>query len=227
MNSADHTNIKLGGKNMFKKVILLFYLFLVFAASASAQEVDECRSEWGVSCSGMRISICPQGDFDLIRNACGGIGDYIWVCAMDVNGNGIPGIPVSDYYLLACDPSQDLCLCVNPVIADSPTNADGYTTISGGISGGGCVLVNGLALAVQGKIILDEWFCIDMHCEDIIIVSPDLTADCQVTLSDLAVFSLSYNKECGNPGYNDCCDYNGDCKSNLSDFAHMGEHYQH
>jgi hypothetical protein len=64
-------------------------------------------------------------------------------------------------------------------------------------------------------------------CHIIIIVSVDLTADCQVNLSDLGVFGLSYNKNLGDPGYNTCCDYNDDDKCNLSDFAYMGEHYLH
>ena len=69
--------------------------------------------------------------------------------------------------------------------------------------------------------------CVDVTCEAVQIVSPDLNADCTVNLSDLGVFGLSYNKNLGGAGYNSCCDLNDDSKCNLSDFAFMGEHYQH
>lgn len=187
-----------------------------------------CRyADWGVSCVGMRVSICPQGDFELIREGCGGSADYIWIDVVDDNGNGIPGIPTTDFWLEAVDPTEELCLCENSFAADSVTNSSGRTTISGRISGGGCATTGGLMLAVQGKFILDGPVCIYPHVEDIEIVSPDLNADCRVNLSDLAVFGFSYNKDCGEAGYNDCCDYNDDCHCNLSDFAFMGEHYQH
>ena len=215
---------------MFKGKVLLFSLLLVVATSVYAGDVDNCRTEWGwgdVNCTVPRIAICPQGDFEFIREGCGSNDDYIWVTVRDVSGNGIPGVPWSDYWLQACDPGEELCLCANSVVADSLTNSSGQTTITGRIAGGGCVITGGLYLAVQGQIIIDWPACIVIHCEIIIIVSVDLTADCQVNLSDLGVFGLSYNKGLGDPGYNTCCDYNDDDLCNLSDFAYMGEHYLH
>jgi hypothetical protein len=212
---------------MFKGKVLLFSLVLVFATSLYAGDVDECLSDAGVSCVGMQVSICPAGDFEFIREGCGGCCDYIWICAKDASGNGVYGIPWSDYWLNACDPAQELCLCANSVVADSLTNEDGCTTISGRIAGGGCIITGGVYVAVQGKVIVDEPACTDVTCLDIEIVSPDLTADCQVNLSDLGVFGLSYNKAEGDPGYDPCCDYNDDDVCNLSDFAYMGAHYQH
>ncbi len=211
---------------MFKGKVLLFSLLLVFATSVYAGDVDECRSEWGISCD-LRVSICPQGDFEFIYDGCGTGTDYIWVIVRDSAGNGIAGVPWSDYWLQAYDPAEELCLCANPIVADSLTNANGETTISGRIAGGGCVVTGGLYLAIQGKIVVDWSACIVVHVEIFIIVSVDLTADCRVNLSDLGVFGLSYNKQLGDPGYNTCCDYNDDDKCNLSDFAYMGEHYLH
>lgn len=216
---------------MFKGKVLLFSLLLVFATTAYAGDVDECLSDWGwgeVNCVVPRIAICPQGDFEFIREGCGYDNDYIWVQVKDSSGNGISGVPWSDYWLQACDPAEELCLCANPVVADSLTNSSGETTISGRIAGGGCVVTGGLYLAIQGKIVVTiESGCITVKCVIIIIVSVDLTADCQVNLSDLGVFGLSYNKGLGDPGYNTCCDYNDDDVCNLSDFAFMGAHYQH
>ena len=218
---------------MFKGKVLLFSLLMVFAASLYAGEVDPCLSDCSVSCVGMRVSICPQGDFEFIREGCGGDADYIEVNVRDLNGDGIPGIPWTDYWFGACDDvTWDLCLCARPITADSLTSdspgVEGRTTLSGRIAGGGCVLADGINLAVQGKVLLEEPYpCVDPICLLIQIVSPDLTADCEVNLSDLGVFGLSYNKSTGEPGYNDCCDYNDDSDCNLSDFAYMGAHYQH
>lgn len=188
--------------------------------------MDSCRSDWGVTCP-MRISICPQGDFEFIRDGCGTGNDYIWVEAVDEYGTGIAGIPCYDYWLNACDPAEELCLCADPVVADSVTNSAGRTTISSRIAGGGCAVEGGLYLAVQGQILFTWNACVEVTCRTIIIVGVDLTADCRVNLSDLAVFGFSYNKNLGDMYYNTCCDYNDDDHCNLSDFAYIGEHYQH
>jgi hypothetical protein len=211
---------------MFKGKVLLFSLLLVFATSVFAGDIDPCQSEFGTSCL-MRLSICPAGDFEWIYDACGTGTDYIWVYARDASGNGIEGVPWTDYWMNACDPGQELCLCSSPFAADALTDEDGYTEISGRVAGGGCILTGGIYLAIQGKTLIDYPACALTTCVDIVIVSPDLNADCQVNLSDLGVFGLSYNKNLGAPGYDPCCDFNDDDKCNLSDFAFMGEHYQH
>ncbi|UCF04487.1 MAG: hypothetical protein JSV33_11175 [bacterium] len=223
---------------MFKGKVLLFSLLLVFATAVYAGDVDDCESECWVVDEGCRLSICPAGDFEFIRDMCGTGNSYIRVVVRDAAGAGIPGIPWTDYWMGACTedatPPDKLCICPGGIVADSLTNANGETTISGRIAGGGCVLEDGVYLAVQGKIILDDLGGADPDCLletpiclDIIIVSPDLTADCQVVLGDLGVFGQSYNKCEGDAGYNSCCDYNDDTCCNLSDFAFMGEHYQH
>jgi hypothetical protein len=175
----------------------------------------------------MRVSICPAADFEFIYDGCGTGADFWYVYALDALGAGIEGIPWTDYWLLACDAGETLCLCSSPFAADALTDEFGYTEFSGRIGGGGCIL-NGLVLTIQGKtIVTAASSCVDPQCEAVTIVSPDLTADCQVNLSDLGVFGLSYNKNLGDPGYDTCCDYNDDNKCNLSDFAFVGEHYLH
>ena len=217
---------------MFKGKVLLFSLLLVFATSLSAGDVDECESEAGTSCS-LRVSICPAGDFEFIRNGCGGDADYIWVEVKDAAGVGIAGIPWTDYWMNACDSGQELCLCASPIAADSLTSTAGRTTFSGRIAGGGCILTGGMYVACQGKTFLDVATCTTPICIDIVIVSPDINADCDVNLSDLSFFGESYNLAIGetNPDtgapYNPCCDYNDDDVCNLSDFSFLGEHYQH
>jgi hypothetical protein len=190
--------------------------------------VDPCFSNWGITCP-LRVSICPAGDFEWIREGCGGCCDYIWIQAIDVTGIPVWGVPITDYYIQACDPTTELCLCEMPILADSITDENGFTTISGPIAGGGCVGEGspGLMLSICGQWILEEPLCAYPHCEPITIVSPDLNADCLVNLSDLALFGATYGKGCGHPDYNDCADYNDDCMISLSDLAYFGAHYQH
>ncbi|MBU8920623.1 MAG: hypothetical protein KOO63_02070 [Bacteroidales bacterium] len=208
------------------KAILILSLILSIALPAYGM-IDQCDSDWGTSCYGMRVTICPQGDFELLSDGCGGGDDYIWVRVVDTEGSGITGIPTADYWLQACDPAQELCLCSFSFAANAPTDATGYAEFSGRIAGGGCILTGGVGLTVQGKILVENPACVDVTCVDIVIVSPDLNADCFVNLSDLGMFGLSYNLSLGQPGYDPCCDFNDDDNCNLSDFAHIGEHYQH
>ncbi|MDD3643582.1 MAG: hypothetical protein PHQ19_08995 [Candidatus Krumholzibacteria bacterium] len=211
---------------MFKGKVLLFSLVLVFATSLYAGDVDECESNAGTSCA-LRVSICPAGDFEYIRNGCMGDADYIWVQIEDALGAGIAGIPWTDYWMNACLPAQELCLCASPIAADSLTNELGQTTFSGRIAGGGCVLTGGLYVACQGKVLLEQPECVANICIDMVVVSPDINATCKVDLSDLSFFGESYNKNLGDPDFNPCCDYNDDSKCDLSDFSFLGEHYLH
>src|SRR5512136_1211562 len=119
---------------MLKSGIAIFMLILSLAPGACA---SDCESHAGVSCSNMQVNICPQGDFEYISHGCGGSSDYIWVQAI-YNGEPIPGIPASDFWIGSCDPERMLCYCSQAVTADSATNADGRTTISGPISEGLC-----------------------------------------------------------------------------------------
>jgi hypothetical protein len=210
------------------KKTLLTALLLVFATSAFAGDVDPCQSTVAiVGCAQMRVSICPAGDFEFIREGCGGTSDYIEVFVRDVGGVGIPGIPWSDYWLDACDPAQELCLCAAPIVAQTLTDSAGRTTIEARIAGGGCILTGGIYIAIQGKIVQAQPGCTVPECLNMIIVSPDLNVNCEVELGDLGIFGLSYNVDPWLGGYNDCCDFNDDNYCNLSDLAFMGEHYQH
>jgi hypothetical protein len=227
---------------MFKGKVVAFALMLVCATSLYAGSVDDCYSNAGVSgCVTMQLTICPAGDFELISNACGSVGDYIWIEARDGSNNPIPGIPWTDYWLNACDPLNQLCLCANPINADSLTGTDGRTTFTARvIRGGGCTLNDGIWWAIQGKPIKEKPYpCTsDYLCLPVIIKSPDLTGsitggpDCIVDVSDLIPFGISFNTSEASPGtppkaYNPCCDYTDDTLCDLSDFAFFGAHYQH
>jgi hypothetical protein len=212
------------------RIVMAFCGVLMIASAANAGDCN--YNSAGLSCTGMKITICPKGDFEQIRNGCGGSNDYIWIEARDCASTPIPGIPWTDYWIGACTPAQALFYCVEPIAADSLTGANGRTTFSGVIRAGGCVLTGGVYMAIQGEIIRTPPNYITPLCLNVILKGPDLTGaggapDGFVNLSDLVPFGSSYNKNLGQGGYNACCDYNDDDKCNLSDFAFFGSHYQH
>jgi hypothetical protein len=194
--------------------LMLLAIFLIASAANVHAYEDFCYSTAGVSCQNMQVTVCPRGDFEQIRNGCGGMDDYIWVEVRDMARQPVPGIPWTDYWMDACNAAQALSLCVEAISADSLTGTNGRTTFSGIFRAGGCVLTGGLYLAVQGEILKS---------------TPGASGkpDGVVNLSDLIPFGTSYNKNLGGGGYNACCDYNDDDKCNLSDFAYFGQHYQH
>lgn len=214
------------------RLVIVLLSVLAISTVAGAQDCD-CYSSAGVSCPNMRITLCPRGDFEQIRNGCGGTDDYIWVEVLDCSRNPIPGIPWTDYWMNACAAAQTLSLCVEAIAADSLTGMNGRTTFSGIFRAGGCVLTGGLYIAVQGKVLKGPYpSCTENICLPVVVKGPDLTGasgkpDGVVNLSDLVPFGSSYNKNLGQGGYNACCDYNDDNMCNLSDFAFFGQHYQH
>jgi len=222
---------------MFKGKVVAFALMLVLATSVYAGDVDPCLSTIGIyPCAQMKMTICPGGDFEYWRTACGGTADYVWIECLGAGSVPIVGIPWTDYWMNACDAAKQLKLCISPFTADSLTGADGRTTFSGRVAGGGCTLSQGLWWAVQGKTILAQPGCLtggtDKVCLDIIVKSPDLTGnggvvDGIVNLLDLTPFGISFHKNLGQAGYNACCDYNDDDMCDLADFSFFGTHYQH
>ena len=217
---------------MYKRIFLAYFVFLFLAVTINAESagVEGCYSEASVSCPGLRLTICPSNDFERIGDACED--GYIEVWVRDVySGEGVPFVPTTDFWLQACDPAQELCLCVQSIEADSITSGlpgfEGRTTISGRIAGGGCVLTGGLKIAVQGIVFKTGDYCEEIICLDMVIVSPDINADCTVSLSDFQLFCMSYNRTEGMPEYNGCCDFNDDGECSLGDFSFFAQHYNH
>ena len=209
-----------------KILVIAGLLLLTVPVAGSAQSIDVCYSELNVSCTGMRVSICPRGDFEQIRNGCGGDDDYIEVIIRHSGGDGIAGIPPTDYWMNACDEQYELALCVQHIVADSLTSINGRTTFSGRISAGGCIPEGGIYVSCQGATIMNA-SCTAVICLDVVLVGPDINGDGEVNLSDFSLFGWSYNMQVGDVQFSTCCDFNDDGECNLSDLAFFGQHYQH
>lgn len=216
-------------KLKFSVFCVLFISALSGYASHGLAQVDGCTSEISHTCTPdpMRLNLCPAGDWDLISEGCGGTDDRIDVWARNWLHEGVEGVPPTDFWLGACDPAAELCVCENGFLADAPTDENGYTCFSNSIFAGGCVLGGGIYIAIQGHLVMDWPECVETTCLDVIIKSADYNGDCDVNLTDLAHLAGSYNRCAGEPDFNPCCDSNDDDCVNLSDFAWLGAHWHH
>ena len=213
---------------------LLAVSLLAFHGIASAGIVDPCKSYCEVLNAGPSggqccLFVCPAGDTGaFVNQGPGGDGWWIRICVFEADCTPAPDVPPSDFWLVDCDPLADLVLCAGSAssAADSLTNALGYTTMAQSVlSAGGCV--EGLAVVVNGFVLLDTLTCTVPICHPISVRSPDIdgsggNSDLCVNLVDLAAFAASYPPQ----AFDTCCDFN--CNgivqlNDLSDFAfHFG-----
>jgi len=184
--------------------------------------VDPCNST--ASSAGGVHFICPLGDGDPLGAAA------ITVTIHDNTNAPVVGIPAADFWLIGCNDLLVLCGGSGSIDATGATDANGMTTISGDIAGGGCD--TGVRVVCQG-IILGNGACAPI-CLSISVRSPDQrgtggpTPDNQVTLSDLSFFATN-SYQSPPKAYFACHDFVGGPYGTISlaDFAKFGAHYNH
>ncbi len=167
---------------------------------------------------------CPQGDGDGLAE----IGAVITVTVTDITGAPIVGIPAGDYWLIGCEDNIVLCAGSHAINADSASNADGVTTISGRLAAGGCD--NSLVVVVQGIVATDPDDQSTPLCLPYETKSPDVTGDGGVVdqvvdIIDLATFAMGYTSP--PQVYDACFDFNCDGTVGLIDFAIFAQHFLH
>jgi hypothetical protein len=189
---------------------------------ATSGVVEPCSSS-AVALPGCFV-VCPQGD----GTQLGVIGSTIFIQAKDITGAPIAGIPAADFWLIGCNDQLVLCGGGGAINADSASNANGQTTISGDLAASGCDL-GGVSVVIQGVVLL-EANCSVPKCLSITSVSPDLTGnggviDGAVDLIDLSVFAAGYTSP--PKPYDACIDYNCDGVVDIIDFSIFAQHYLH
>ena len=144
-------------------------------------------------------------------------GNEIVVVSRDNTGTPIAGILASDYWLIGVS-DMPLCGGSGSIDADSDSDANGRTTISGVLDAGGCtdeIMVVGLGVVIG---------CPSTRLA-ISVRSPDLDADLDVDLIDFSLFAPHFPSP-PNP-YDSCMDYDCDGDIDLVDFSIFAQHWQH
>lgn len=186
-------------------LVLAAGLILGLASLAMAGVPDAGQSE--VSTAGGSVTITPAGNGQTLLSRGAGID----VTVRDANGLAIPAYPAQDIWV-DDNGSGDINLCQGGSTADADTDENGFTTITGLISGGGytqlgmSVYVSGVALTLNPDGTGGTSFSLDVN-------SPDINGDRIVDLSDIALFSGDL------VAFNFRSDYNHDTVVDLSDIA--------
>jgi hypothetical protein len=189
---------------------------------APSSLVDPCRSTARVE--GVLPATwlaCPRGDGQgLVERSVS-----IRIAVYDPSGWPVAGVPASDFWLIDCDPVNDIVLCGGSAScdADSATNAQGMTSFStSALAAGGCA--DGLSVVVQGYVIEDSLTtCTTAQCLPLNVRSPDIDGDLSVGLADLVLLNAAYYP---NP-YDPCADLDGDGYVDLRDLSYFALHWQH
>jgi hypothetical protein len=201
------------------KVVLFAASLLLVAGIASAGIIDPCGGT--VTFNGSQPTCyfaCPAGDTDAFY-----LQGFSWsFTIVDLAAAPVADIPGSDFWLVDCDPINDLALCAGSAssAADSATNALGQTSMSNGsLSAGGWA--NGLSPVVQGYVLEDPLAGCTAYCYDVLVRSPDINGDGVVALIDLSNFSLAFPPN----AYNTRADMDCNLIINIQDLARFAFHF--
>jgi len=197
---------------MFKKSLVVTLVALMaasFVGTAMADIVCPDSSYCQVSFtnpSKNRVTIAPNGAGETFA----GTGITVRVFLKNCNGAPLVGVPAQEVVIF----NSALCICPGGNIADAATDANGMTTFSGTIRGGGCVesltiFADGVQLC-NTPLKTNSWDWIH---------SP-----CFVDAGDLAALSARLRSAVGQPNYSICFDWTEDGFIDSSDVASFASH---
>jgi hypothetical protein len=152
------------------------------------------------SAAGGTLLVVPNGGGETLAE----IGSVVTVLVRDCVGNPVNGYPWQDIWLYDMG-AGDISICLDGSAADQNTDANGETTISSAIAGGGyteatlLVYLAGLAMYLSPL--------------GIQVVSPDINGDLLVNMADLGAFAVDF----GSGAYQFRSDLNHDGQINLAD----------
>lgn len=154
--------------------------------------------------------------YDVVTIGPGGVesfadaGIIIRVYLRNCQGAPLPGVPPQEVVLF----NSMLCLCPGGNIADAPTDANGCTSFSGALSGGG--YATSLLVFADG---------IQIGSLPVTVNSPEVH-DCYLDIDDFAAWAQYYGAESGvQASYSVRWDWNEDGFIDLSDLAFLSRFY--
>jgi hypothetical protein len=201
---------------------VLCWQFVPRFVTSSHGDIWEPCSTYATATGGCYLA-CPEGD----GSELGAIGATITVYIKDFTGQPIANIPATDFWLIGCDDNILPCGGSHAIDADSMTNQDGVTTISGSFEAGGCE-PRGVMAVVQGVVISGRDNC-EPLCLPITTISVDVAPtdnpDLVVDLIDLSYFADGYSSP--PKTYDACIDFNCDGYVDIIDLSIFAQHYLH
>jgi hypothetical protein len=138
------------------------------------------------------------------------VGLTVTVTVFDCNGDPLTDYPAEQ--ITFHDPRDEIQFCAT-FMADHATDAQGQTTFSGAVAGGGWGIENVLVLVHTAGFIYPEL--------PLSFNSPDINGDLVVDLADVGLFAQDF----GNGAYDFRSDFTHDGVENLSDVGRLVQHY--
>jgi len=195
-------------RSSWLKVGIIFASVIIWTTAAATTGVPDPNLCTATSPGGAMYT-CPTGDGETLASA----GASILVTIVDSQAVPIAGLPAADIWVESAV-AGDLTFCGSSNIADGPTDANGQTTISGNLAGGGFTQ-GGLVVYVQGLLITGSpAMAIDVN-------SIDINGDLAVDLCDIALFA----EDIGSTNFRS--DLNHDGFVNLFDISIFSLHQCH
>lgn len=221
-------------------VVLTIVASMALPIDAAQSGVDFCKSGVTVTNPGVVI-VCPAGDGTPLTNAVGQTNCQIVITALDSNGVGIAGIPVTDMWLVGCSNGLLLCGGHDGSAPDGVTDASGKATFSNEPVASGCD--TGLYAVLQGTMLGVAGSCA-AACLPVGARSPDFKSagapgpapcagdimcpDGRVTSADYSWFATHYPTSTNpNAPYFACADFSLPFGViTLADFTQTVGHFQ-
>jgi hypothetical protein len=138
-------------------------------------------------------------------------GATVSVTVRDANTDPIPGYPFQDIWLDDAG-NGDIALCQGGSVADGNTDANGETTISGTIAGGGWTQ-SGAQVYLAGTPLAGPTLAIDFN-------SCDINGDLVVNVGDIGDFAIDF----ADPDFEFRSDFIPDGVINLADIGELALH---
>jgi hypothetical protein len=210
--------------SLIAAALLCWQVMPASVSTVNSGIVDPCSSSASIVGSDYCWVVCPQGDGPALNLLTPKPGDAtISVTVHDQTGAAVPGIPAADFWVIGWADRLSLCGGAGSINATAGADVNGQTTIEAALFGGGCD--DGVAVVVQGTIILDPNNWIDPLCLDIDVRSPDGDGDLQVINLDFTQFGNAWTPLGGI--YDKCMDFDCDGDLDSIDFTVFGNHWQH
>lgn len=179
--------------------ILLLALAIRATAGVGNPEIDRL---WTTDGSRDHLTITPGGTGLALEDAVG----VIHVRVVAASGEALVGYPAQDLVVVSVDPDE-LRFCVDGATADGATDANGETTFTGVLRGGGStqsgILVEGPSVPCSAPPLPIE------------VNSPDLNGDLRVDVRDVGLFAGDF----GASTYSFRSDLNPDGRVDLADLG--------